>query len=101
MQRNDVALDSNCTFTIPLGTVTLTATGAGSVAAVTVTLPPGSPALKSTDMIVAFPASQSGLNLGYVNAFYVSATSVAINTINPTAGSLTWPAMAWTLLVIR
>lgn len=99
MQLDQVALDSKSLFSFAVS-FTPAATAAASAVVQNVTVPDGTPALKSGDMIlVNGPAP--GNNTGILNARYVNATTIGLVIINPTAGSLTHAAGTFNFLVIR
>lgn len=82
-------------------TITPAATAAASCVeqSFTITGQPGT--LKVTDHVVVVPSAGSGNALGIAGARINSTGQLVINFVNPTAGSLTYAAQTFIVLVTR
>lgn len=100
MQIDKVFLDTSSVLALDLGSFTPAATAAASSVAQTITVPAGTPALSTSDLVfVTGPAS--GNNVSIAAARVASATTISVVFINPTAGALTHAAGTFRALVVR
>lgn len=101
MQLDDQALAGSCVFNFLASSVTPAATATITVAeqAFTITGQPV-PLLAGDTVVLGIPAAP-GVALGIAYARINTTGQLVIAFINPTAGSLTWPATAFTVTIIR
>lgn len=89
MQRDQVALDSACSFAFTLGSITPASVAAALCAEQSFLVPAGTPPLKTTDLVSTYNVTPSGNASVMASARVIDATHVGITYCNPTAGALT------------
>lgn len=101
MKIDNVALKSASVFCFVTQSLTpaATATIVAAEQAFTITTQPS--ALLPTDVVSVSANVAAGVALGVAGARVNSTGQLCITFVNPTAGSLTWAAGAWTVLVAR
>lgn len=94
-------LDSRSFTAFSLGTVTPTSVAAAVCAEqAAITLPLGSPALRTTDLVFVMGVA-TGNATALASARVASATTIALTYCNPTAGALTPAAGVFSVFVVR
>jgi hypothetical protein len=94
-------LESRSITAFSLGSITPGATGAAVCAEQSFLVPLGTPALKTTDGVIAMVQTPSGNAVSVASARVVDATHVGITFCNPTAGGLTHAVTVVNVLVVR
>lgn len=94
-------LDSRSITAFTLGSVTPGATGAAVCAEQSFLVPLGTPALRTTDMVITTPVTPSGNAVSIASSRVIDATHVGVTFCNPTAGGLTHAISVLNCLVVR
>lgn len=101
MQLDDAAHGSSCIFNFLASSITPAATATITVAEQAFTITGQPVPLLSTDTVLLNVPAAPGVALGIAYARINTTGQLVIAFVNPTAGSLTWPATIFTVTIIR
>jgi hypothetical protein len=94
-------LDSRSITAFTLGSVTSGAVGAAVCAEQSILVPLGTPALRTTDLVIPALVTPTGNATALVSARVVDATHIGLTYCNPTAGGLTPAISVVNVVVVR